>query len=166
MAKTANFGFELLTDNASTGLMLMQLNRVLAQIDANLYFQDKGLTNTPPATPTQGDLYRIDDTPTGVWAGHSDESALWWASEWVYSDVSIDEMLGHIFWNPTKPVNERLLGRYQAGSTLRKFHMSAIIFTPMTDTITGPTQGEVADLQGSLNTYITRCQSAGLLGTP
>jgi len=40
--------------------------------------------NDPPASPTEGDRYFIDDNPTGDWSENPDEIAEWDGSGWVF----------------------------------------------------------------------------------
>lgn len=45
-------------------------------------------TNTPPATPADGDTYIIGDAPTGAWAGQAEYTIATWndgASAWIYT---------------------------------------------------------------------------------
>lgn len=40
--------------------------------------------NDPPSSPTTGDRYLINDSPTGDWSGHPNEIAEWDGSSWVF----------------------------------------------------------------------------------
>ncbi len=52
------------------------VNEAFARIDAvlNAHVQDHTL-NAPPASPAQGDVYVVGDSPTGAWANHCGEVA-------------------------------------------------------------------------------------------
>lgn len=39
---------------------------------------------TPPATPSQGDRYIVGPDPTGAWAGHENDIALWDQNAWQF----------------------------------------------------------------------------------
>lgn len=64
-----------------------------AQMDTNLLrigrfgfhlsVKDRDLT-APPGTPAAGDTYIIAASPTGAWAGHATEVAVWSGSAWVF----------------------------------------------------------------------------------
>ncbi len=47
-----------------------------------------GLLNTPPGTPMMDDIYAVDDTPTGDWADHKGELALYTGFEWFFTKVA------------------------------------------------------------------------------
>ena len=40
--------------------------------------------NTPPATPLEGQVWALGSSPTGDWAGHTDEVAAWTGTAWLY----------------------------------------------------------------------------------
>jgi len=44
--------------------------------------------NDPPASPSTGDRYLIDDNPTGDWSGNANEIAEWDGSQWVFDAPS------------------------------------------------------------------------------
>jgi len=64
-----------------------------AQMDANLLsvgrfgyhlsVLDRNLA-TPPGTPAAGDTYIVAAAPTGAWAGHETEVAVWDGAAWVF----------------------------------------------------------------------------------
>lgn len=39
---------------------------------------------TPPTTPNDGDTYALGSTPTGAWAGHSADLAIWLDAGWTF----------------------------------------------------------------------------------
>jgi len=41
--------------------------------------------NTPPSSPSTGDRYLVDDSPTRDWSGHPNEIAEWDGSQWAFS---------------------------------------------------------------------------------
>jgi hypothetical protein len=53
------------------------------------------LLNTPPASPSDGDRYRIGTSPTGVWVGKNNQIAQWSAgtSAWVYTIPVTDNIV-------------------------------------------------------------------------
>jgi len=42
-------------------------------------------TNTPPGSPDDGDVYLIDDTPTGDWAGQANKIAIYFEGSWLFT---------------------------------------------------------------------------------
>jgi len=43
------------------------------------------ITNTPPASPVVGDVLIVGGTPTGDFAHHDDEIAMWDGRLWVFT---------------------------------------------------------------------------------
>jgi hypothetical protein len=70
------------TDAAQRGWVTDQINSKVAGLD----WQNPVLNSidTPPATPTTGDRYRIIATATGAWAGKENQIAEQGASTWSY----------------------------------------------------------------------------------
>jgi hypothetical protein len=42
--------------------------------------------NTPPVSPSTGDVYLVGTVPTGAWVGHAKDVAEWNGSAWVFTD--------------------------------------------------------------------------------
>jgi hypothetical protein len=42
--------------------------------------------NTPPVSPSTGDVYLVGNVPTGAWVGHAKDIAEWSGSAWVFTD--------------------------------------------------------------------------------
>lgn len=42
--------------------------------------------NTPPVSPSTGDVYLVGTVPTGAWIGHAKDIAEWNGSAWVFTD--------------------------------------------------------------------------------
>lgn len=42
--------------------------------------------NTPPVSPSTGDVYLVGTVPTGAWVGHPKDVAEWNGSAWVFTD--------------------------------------------------------------------------------
>lgn len=42
--------------------------------------------NTPPGSPSTGDTYLVDTSPTGAWVGHEKDIAEWNGSSWDFTD--------------------------------------------------------------------------------
>ena len=47
--------------------------------------------NTPAVSPSDGDLYTVGSSPTGVWVGHDDEFALY-ASGWLFATIPTGQL--------------------------------------------------------------------------
>lgn len=42
--------------------------------------------NTPPVSPSTGDVYLVGTSPSGAWVGHAKDIAEWNGSAWVFTD--------------------------------------------------------------------------------
>lgn len=42
------------------------------------------IANTPPGTPTDGDIYIVAASPTGAWAGQAQKLAHWTNGAWAF----------------------------------------------------------------------------------
>lgn len=75
----ANLGLMV---NAATGEVHdVALRGFLRGVDGLVQPNIKGyLTNTPPGSPTDGDVYIIGAAPTGAWAGNAGKVARWYAN--------------------------------------------------------------------------------------
>lgn len=70
--------------------IMVKVRELLAQIDllggAVPYYEVQSLgANTPPASPTAGDLYVVGTSPTGAWAGQAKNIASWTGSVWKFT---------------------------------------------------------------------------------
>lgn len=82
--------------------MNVALNKILNAVDCNdsltdrIYVQTDSATvvsyevlnsqNTPPVSPSTGDVYLVGTSPTGAWVGHAKDIAEWNGSAWVFTD--------------------------------------------------------------------------------
>lgn len=57
----------------------------------------KNRTNTPPGSPTAGDVYICSTAPTGVWTGKAGNVAVWANGLWYFTLPKT----GMQFWNET-----------------------------------------------------------------
>lgn len=76
----ANLGLMV---NAATGEVHdVALRGFLRGVDGLVQPNVKGyLTNTPPGSPSDGDVYIIGAAPTGAWAGNAGKVARWYAND-------------------------------------------------------------------------------------
>jgi hypothetical protein len=83
---------EFLTYDATAGLWKNTPAASSTQIELDPVID---LLNTPPASPTDGDRYRIGTAPTGVWVGKNNQLAEWDAgtSAWVYTVPVTDNIV-------------------------------------------------------------------------
>lgn len=65
--------------NAQMDANLLRLGRV----GFHLSVLDRDLA-TPPGSPTAGDTYIVAASPTGAWAGHATEIAIWDGAAWIF----------------------------------------------------------------------------------
>lgn len=74
MTNTTNLNISLVAQNQAQ--KEVTVNEALCVIDAilNRGAADRGL-NTPPESPSAGDLYIVGASPTGVWTGHANHIA-------------------------------------------------------------------------------------------
>jgi len=70
--------------NAGMDANLLRIGR----FGFHLSVKDRNLT-APPTTPTIGDTYIVAASPTGAWAGHTNEVAVWSGSAWVFGTPRI-----------------------------------------------------------------------------
>lgn len=81
----------LYTSSRRSGADIMErVRKLIAQIDllgaAVPYYEVQSLgANTPPASPTPGDLYVVGTSPTGAWAGQAKNIASWTGSVWKFT---------------------------------------------------------------------------------
>lgn len=105
---TPNLGLIELTNNQG---QYLNANETFAIIDALLgkVVIDKDL-NTPPGSPSDGHVYIVGPTPTGLWAGQANKIAFWSAdaSEWVF----VTPREGWKF----EPVDEDITYRYSGSA--------------------------------------------------
>lgn len=65
-------------------------NEALLRLDGlvQLVLQD-GAAETPPASPAPGEAWGLAASPTGAWAGHGDQIAIWQGEGWLFLDPAI-----------------------------------------------------------------------------
>lgn len=74
-----SYGWTYAEDGWNTG---MDANLIKLGAIQFLTVQDE--ISAPPTTPTEGDIYFISGTGTGVWTGKSGKFALWIEGDWAY----------------------------------------------------------------------------------
>lgn len=90
------------------------VNEVTARLDALLHQAIEAQTNTPPATPADGQCWLIGSAPTGDWSGHADQLTAREAGNWLFflprdgmrilNRVNGQEMRYHGTWKaPARP---------------------------------------------------------------
>lgn len=52
--------------------------------------------NTPPVSPTTGDIYEVGTVPTGAWVGHAGDIATWGGASWTFEDATIGDLLYNV----------------------------------------------------------------------
>ena len=63
------------------------LRILINSVAAGVLWQDQvtAVTNAPPASPSDGDRYIVGTAPTGAWAGHAGDVAVYETDTWVFS---------------------------------------------------------------------------------
>lgn len=56
--------------------------------------------NTPPVSPSTGDVYLVGNSPTGAFVGHEKDIAEWNGSSWVFTDA----IQGNFLYNATNAI--------------------------------------------------------------
>lgn len=78
-SQTVNLNLERIDEGQTGGEDLF--NESLQSLDSLYYLLFEGFdTNTPPGSPTAGQCWKLGGSPTGVWAGHANEIAIWWTT--------------------------------------------------------------------------------------
>lgn len=101
----ANLG--LMVNAATSEVHDVALRGFLRGVDGLVQPNVKGyLTNTPPGSPSDGDVYIIGAAPTGAWAGNAGKVARWYANDgawdfytpkngWMFQSNSARETYRH-----------------------------------------------------------------------
>jgi hypothetical protein len=82
-----------------------KLQNIIAGLQHGLSVQT--ISSTPPASPNQNELFIVGTTPTGAWAGHANELALWDGAAWVFSAPQpseahlVEDQSATFSWNGT-----------------------------------------------------------------
>ena len=79
---TTNFEFPLLFSGQAQKEFF--LNQSISLIDAMLAATAVQTIGSPPASPTEGECYIVDPTPSGDWAGHQDQIAIRIGGDWHF----------------------------------------------------------------------------------
>ncbi|MEO0462313.1 MAG: DUF2793 domain-containing protein [Pseudomonadota bacterium] len=79
---TAHFALPLLF--AGQAQKEMTLNQAIAMVDALLRGSTAGSSNSPPADPAEGAIYRITPTASDAWLGKEDHLAIFIADTWQF----------------------------------------------------------------------------------
>ena len=85
MPNTVSLGLPLLV--AEQAQKHVTHNEALRALDAlvQLSVKDRDLAS-PPDLPADGDRYIVASSPTGVWAGHAADIAVWQDGAWDFHD--------------------------------------------------------------------------------
>jgi hypothetical protein len=85
MPNTVSLGLPLLV--AEQAQKHVTHNEALRALDAlvQLSVKDRDLA-APPGSPAEGDRYIVAASPTGVWAGHAADIAVWQDGAWDFHD--------------------------------------------------------------------------------
>lgn len=93
MTTSANLGFPHVTTGQAGGEVTH--NDALNMIDGLTHASVQGFDiNAPPGSPANGQVWKIGAAPTGAWAGHADEIALYYTG-WIF----VAAKLGMIIFN-------------------------------------------------------------------
>lgn len=65
----------------------------LADMSAIAIASVLAIENTPPGSPTVGDAYVVDTSPTGAWASHAKDVALYTVRGWVFATPKVGQAL-------------------------------------------------------------------------
>lgn len=71
---------------------------VVDSVDISAYndpLTSPGALNTPPGSPSTGDRYFIDETPTGAWFGQPGKIAEWNGAAWAFEDALCEVTLSY-----------------------------------------------------------------------
>lgn len=61
-----------------------EMNYNLRSLDGLVQASVIDVINDPPASPSAGDMYQVDETPTGAFSGHNGDLARWSGTEWEF----------------------------------------------------------------------------------
>jgi hypothetical protein len=90
MSETTNLGLTLL-EEGQTGAEVV-VNDALETIDFlhSVAITDMTVDEDPPVTPVAGDVYWIQSAaPTGDWADHSQELAMYTSNGWIFATLKV-----------------------------------------------------------------------------
>lgn len=80
---TTNLLLDYMSDNQTAAYSVF--NQVMNQIDMRVGVSVINLTtNTPPVSPTIGDIYVVGSSPTGAWAGKALQLAGYYGGQWTF----------------------------------------------------------------------------------
>jgi hypothetical protein len=81
-------------DDGSTVLVSGDGRRyILADMSAIAIASVLAIENDPPVSPTNGDAYIVDTAPTGAWAAHAKDVALYTPRGWVFATPKVGQAL-------------------------------------------------------------------------
>ena len=85
--------------SASQAQPHLTVNSTLRRLDGLVQLSVISTTNTPPGSPVDGDRYICGTSPTGAWAGHANDVALYIGTGWVFSEpedgwLAFDQAVG------------------------------------------------------------------------
>jgi hypothetical protein len=63
------------------------VNEAHALVDALVHAAVEGESDTPPATPAEGECWLVGESPTDAWTDHPGELASYQAGSWIFAGV-------------------------------------------------------------------------------
>ena len=61
------------------------VNEAIARLDALVQPAVAGVADSPPPDPVPGESHIVGPAPTGAWAGHVNEIAVWAQTQWLFT---------------------------------------------------------------------------------
>ena len=61
------------------------VNEAIARLDALVQPAVAGMADSPPPDPVPGESHIVGPAPTGAWAGHENEMAVWAHTQWLFT---------------------------------------------------------------------------------
>lgn len=114
------------------------------------------ITDTPPGSPSNGDVYATGSSPTGVWAGKADNIAAYY-NGWLFFP-NVEGMRAYLgsttrfkLWDTVNWLDVPRLG--------------STIVNPLGQTITGPTETEVQDISDKVDELLGELRTNDVIST-
>ena len=160
---TDRYGLALLS--ASQAHKEISHNEALLRVDGLLHpsVLGEGL-NTPPSSPNLADAWIIGPEPSGAWAQHLNEIALWQAGGWTF----IAPQAGCIVWSRADGAHLLYDGARWRGDAwpMRNVEIGGkTVISHRQPAITLPTTGSVVDVEArsTLGQILFALRSHGLI---